>query len=655
MDKMDSSAMPSDFMPLLRKTLRASIQSSLDDAPLHTTEEFSPEDRERIKPIIDGIHFSMRFILTYQLVLIALLAAFAVRHWTGRLRAWGKRRRQDKESRRHDGDTPMAKAFEGKDDAIIGTRSVGSSSSSSTLRGDITPPQPILEGEGTEQTPLLQKPQPPKPTLRRLITSKIKAFLTYQPAPIPIVNKALPSNGSSLAIIAFLAIQVFYICFKTPLTLSMLFVSADRTSLLFVANLPWLYLFAAKNQPIKFLTGYSYESLNIIHRRLGEVMCLLALLHSAGMMGVWYTVLRASGITLVDFLLKRMILLGIGAFVAYELIYFTSLGSFRQRWYELFLGLHVVLQVIALVLVWFHHPRSRIYVGFALGIFLIDRLLYRMGAKMVTTRALLGVKEDGRTVVICASIPLESGRNFFGSFFGAYDITRGWKATEHVFLTVPSLARKHTFQAHPFTIASKAPQAEQIGANLELIIRAQDGFSADLLSYARSHKSVDIRLDGPYGSQSAVQMLQESDHAIIIAGGSGIAVAWPLVSALLEVMGNNDPENLITSRKGREILFIWVVREQSHLAWLGRERLMYLEAAGVKCRVPPPTATNGHPDIRGLIDEFVISLDGNHGMEENIRIVASGPDGLNRTVRNACAALVHEGRNVNVEVEKFGW
>ncbi len=652
---MESSAMPSDFMPLLRQALRASIPSSLEDAPLHTTEEFSPEDSERFKPIIDGIHFSMKFILTYQLVLIALLVVFAVRHWIGRLRAWERRRRQNKKSRHHEGDTPIAKAFQGKEDVVVGSRSVGSSSSSSTLRGDITPPQPILEGERTEQTPLLLKPQAPKPTQWWLLTSKIKAILTYQPAPIPIVNKTLPSNGSSLAIIAFLGIQVFYLFFKTSLTWSMLFVFADRTSLLFVANLPWLYLFAAKNQPIKLLTGYSYESLNIIHRRLGEVMCLLALLHSAGMIGVWYTILRPSGITLVHFLLIRMILLGLGAFIAYEMIYFTSLGSFRQQWYELFLGLHIVLQVVALVLVWFHHPRSRIYVGVALGIFLVDRLLYRMGAKMFTARALLSVKEDGRTVVLCASVPLETGRNFFGSFFGACNITRGWKATEHVFLTVPSLARKHIFQAHPFTIASKAPQAEQTEANLELIIRAQDGFSADLLSYAKRHKSVDVRLDSPYGSQSAVEMLRESDRAIIVAGGSGIAVAWPLVSALLETRGNNDPEIPNTSRKGSEILFIWVVREQSHLAWLGRERLTNLEAAGVKCCIPPPTAKNGHPDTRGIIDEWVVSFDGTDGMEKQFGVVASGPDGLNRTVRTACADLVREGRNVNVEIEKFGW
>ena len=46
---------------------------------------------------------------------------------------------------------------------------------------------------------------------------------------------------------------------------------------------------------------------------------------------------------------------------------------------------------------------------------------------------------------------------------------------------------------------------------------------------------------------------------------------------------------------------------------------------------------------------------GTHGMEKTFGVVASGPDGLNRSVRNACAALVREGRNVNVEIEKFGW
>ncbi|KAK2073433.1 hypothetical protein P8C59_007718 [Phyllachora maydis] len=48
---------------------------------------------------------------------------------------------------------------------------------------------------------------------------------------------------------------------------------ADRAALVFVANLPLLYLLSAKNQPVKFLTGRSYETLNLFHRRAATPAC----------------------------------------------------------------------------------------------------------------------------------------------------------------------------------------------------------------------------------------------------------------------------------------------------------------------------------------------------------------------------------------------
>lgn len=49
-----------------------------------------------------------------------------------------------------------------------------------------------------------------------------------------------------------------------------------------MANLPLLYLLAAKNQPLKLLTEYSYEALNVFHHRLGELLCLEAMIHAVG-------------------------------------------------------------------------------------------------------------------------------------------------------------------------------------------------------------------------------------------------------------------------------------------------------------------------------------------------------------------------------------
>lgn len=648
---MDPVVMSSKIQALVKYAFRAS-------APIHSTDKdgFAPQGDKRFKKLIEGIQYSQKFILSYQLVLVGLLFVFTATHWGSRLRAW-RGRRNTINGRYEIEKTTVGKQAESKGVVVIESTSRGSSSSSSTLREDLDPKSQDPESRLNEQSLLLPKGSDIKALPRgwaKIILYRTGAWLVYQPRPIPIINKTLPSNVTTLMVLAFVGLQIFYTFFNISLSLSMLFVFADRTSLVFVANLPLLYLFAAKNQPIKFLTGYSYESLNLFHRRLGEVMCLLALLHSAGMIGVWYTVLQPAGITLIKFLLIKMILLGLGAFVAYESLYFTSLGSFRQRWYELFLGVHVVLQVAALILVWFHHRRSRWYVGVALAIFLIDRLVYRFSVKTTTVRASLKVHEDRKTVVLHAPVSIRKKHKWVKSIFGA-GITNGWKATEHVFLTVPSLARKHIVQAHPFTIASKAPTADEQEASLDFIVRAQNGFSGDLLRYAECRSTVPIRLDGPYGSQTAVELLQDSERAVIVAGGSGIAVAWPLVCSVIERAGMLDPESLISMANKKKILFVWIIRERSHISWLGEEKLEELRARGVTLKVPAPTSDHGHPDIANIIGEWINDIDDQTSSRGKIGVVASGPDSMNRAVRNLCSSLLWGGRDVTVEVEKFGW
>lgn len=75
----------------------------------------------------------------------------------------------------------------------------------------------------------------------------------------------------TLLVLALIALNVFYNLHGMPLSLQYAFALADRCGLLVSANLPLLYLLAAKTQPVKMLTGYSYESLNGFHRRLGEL------------------------------------------------------------------------------------------------------------------------------------------------------------------------------------------------------------------------------------------------------------------------------------------------------------------------------------------------------------------------------------------------
>ena len=278
-----------EYLKILRIALHARpLDFEIEDTVSANNAQHDAHSRT-IGKLFGGILFSRKFILSYQLVLLGVLLLFTLLHWIPRLHSRWSQRRQGSYGRHING---------------IET---GRSSSSSTLNANGATAEPFSKLD--EEAPLLHGIARPQPLRTRMIY-KIRALLVYQPSPIPIVNKTLPSHGCTVLVMLFLGLQAFYVFYKVPLSVATIFIFADRTALAFVANLPLLYLFAAKNQPIKYLTGRSYESLNIFHRRLGEIMCLLALLHSAGMLGVWYTILRPNGFTLGRFVASKIILLG---------------------------------------------------------------------------------------------------------------------------------------------------------------------------------------------------------------------------------------------------------------------------------------------------------------------------------------------------------
>ncbi|KAH6616503.1 ferric reductase transmembrane component [Boeremia exigua] len=613
---------------LLRAALAAAYHDPVPTAP-HTSlagggklvDPDDPGKDPRFRALVEAILFGRRFLKTYNAVLLGVLLLITAWHWGGKgVQRWRARR---------------------------GVRSADAqeawSSSSSTLSGAVTPPP-----KDTEDTPLLgARGQPRRVGWARRVCGALRAVLQYQPQPLPVVNKTMPANGVTLVVLLWTALIVFYNLYRMPLSFLYLFVFADRCGIIFISNLPLLYLLAAKNQPIKLLTGYSYESLNVFHRRVGEVMCLEAFLHFLGMNAVWYGMLRHLGFTLAKFLFNRVVMLGLLAFIAYELIYFTSLGSFRQRWYEVFLALHIGLQVAGLAFLWFHHYTSRPYVGAALAIFLVDRLVYRLWLKSSTHPATLTVMDDDETVLVSADWAVSSPPRL------AHNMHHGWAANEHIFLTVPALSRKHALQSHPFTIFSAAPPPHQTSpaqpahAWFSLLVRAQadPGFTRRLLEFARTHTHTRIRLDGPYGSPHALAMLRASSTAVLVAGGSGIAVAYPLLYALLQP-ARDDAE----ATPARKVRLLWVSHSPAHRLWMPEEKLAELQRWGLDVVIPPPTAEAGRPDVKGVVGEWV---DGE--TLGRVGVVVSGPEGLVRDVRNMCAAKMWQGRDVEVAVEKFGW
>ncbi|KAH8593878.1 hypothetical protein B0O99DRAFT_662448 [Bisporella sp. PMI_857] len=519
-----------------------------------------------------------------------------------------------------------------------------SSSGSSTLEG--TTCSLAKSNNEDENSALLGNRRP----FRVPVLSYIRAFLMYQPHPIPFFNKALPSNEITIVISAFILLNIFYTFFRINFVIDELAVLAHRSGLVFVANLPLLYLLAAKNQPLKVLSGSSYESFNVLHRRLGEILCLEAVLHTVAMLGVWYTILFPLGFELSRFLMLNIVFFGIGAFLCYEIIYITSLASFRQRWYELSLGLHVILQTAGLGFLYYHHRglSSRIYLQVALAIF---SLKYQ---------ATVNVMKVGATVALSMTISRRS-KSYWKQVFG-YSIMNDWQATDHVFLSVPSLSRKHFIQAHPFTIASPAPASDKQHMHLQLLIRSLDGFSLDLLKKSKqlqqsAHPYLNVRIDGPYGSSHARNFLASSDLAILVAGGSGIAVVWPLLHHLISISFSGDPEIIPTRMlKRQQIVLIWVVHKEEHKDWISKQNLQDVQNMGIRVVIPGATEDFGRPDLRSMMNNTIREyFPGKKDRRKKARVVASGPDSMGRQVRNTCSGLTMEGHNVDVAIEKFGW
>ncbi|EOA82487.1 hypothetical protein ACJQWK_04529 [Exserohilum turcicum] len=649
--------------PWLRDALRFALTATADTPPPWLQHDGSdristaadggklldPDDPgkdPRFKKLVEAILWGRGFLQTYNLVLLGVLLVFTLWHWSEKLVLHRRRAAASRTAKDEPASTDDREAW---------------SSSSSTVAGSVTPPDSTAVTKSNtidESTPLLRSRKPQHKSVGPWRPYYLlKAALQYQPRPIPVVNKTLPTNATSLLVLAWVGLIIFYNFYCMPISFNYLFVFADRCGLVFIVNLPLLYLLAAKNQPIKFLTGYSYESLNIFHRRVGEVMCLEAFLHFLGMVSVWYGLLRHLGFTLVKFIFNRVVLLGLAAFIAYELIYFTSLGSFRQRWYEIFLGLHIVLQVAGLVFLFFHHKSSRPYVGISLAIFLIDRLVYRLWLKSSTHPATLAILEDEETVLISANWEVSPQK----SALVPKNMTHGWNPNEHIFLSVPALSRKDPIQSHPFTIFSAAPtitrdndQAKH--AWFTLLIRAQStsGFSHRLLSYARTTSQTRIRLDGPYGSSHALDMLSASSTAILIAGGSGIAVAYPLLYSLLSPSSSPPTDSeTASSRIKRKVKLLWITHAPEHRLWIPDDKLEELKEWGLDVLVPPPTSLAGRPHVGLIVGEWVEQEIGKSGGRAGV--VVSGPDGLVRDVRNACARLISGGKDVDVQVETFGW
>ena len=375
---------------------------------------------------------------------------------------------------------------------------------------------------------------------------------------------------------------------------------ANRLGVLCYSNIPLVILYAGRNNVLIWLTNWSHSTFLLLHRWLAVICLVQGIVHSLAFLNIaqiadgWETEFH-----------EPYWAYGAVAVVFFAVLCVSAMYPVRKRLYEVFLALHIMVTIAALVLSFKHVVVKYGYTwGFqnwiytACAIWAFDRFM-RLAR---TTRN--GLK-----------------RAHFSAIDDEYyrlDIP-GVSAEGHVYLHFPTVSKWRVWESHPFSVAGisygkdhsavcknetitneKGPESDsdavaasspstsksdirftpRQGLGLVVFIRKQGGLTSQLTRKEYSPKGIPVLVEGSYAQ--GVTFLQEKEatptteypNLLCIAGGVGItgvlpaldrynqvggalgsrrllwgARTWPLVREVESMLGHSSRDNLATSRK----------------------------------------------------------------------------------------------------------
>ncbi|CAF9906650.1 MAG: hypothetical protein GOMPHAMPRED_004835 [Gomphillus americanus] len=406
-----------------------------------------------------------------------------------------------------------------------------------------------------------------------------------------------PSIGVILISLASLALVVVYSLVPRPLFYqSISFGSpplAIRAGMFSVATIPWIIAISMKANFVSVLTGLGHERLNVLHRWLGYICLVLALIHVIPfyITPVWKdgaeAIFRGRG---YFWGVSYPYTTGLAAFASLVLLCTHSLSFIRSRMYELFVIVHTPLSVVFLGFMFWHCGNALISWSFlwaTVGIWvgsLIFRLYYQNWVYFWRNSFLCG-EESAITILpenaVKITIPSQMK----------------WKPGQFVYLRMPGIS---FLENHPFTIASLCSDdfMSEYGdayRDMVLVFRPFSGFTRKVVeAHDRYGPSQTYRafLDGPYGGMQ--RELISFDTVVFIAGGSGITA---IISHLLLLIKKMREGSAVT----KQVHVIWAMRRPETAEWFKEELRICRQFAppdSVHCQFFITAAKRVQPDVK---------------------------------------------------------
>lgn len=485
----------------------------------------------------------------------------------------------------------------------------------------------------------------------------------------------LPSRLHTILLGAFLLSNIVY-CFDLSYGEADKYeIAAElrgRSGMLSVVNMVPLVILAGRNNPLIPLLQISFDTYNLLHRWIGRIVILQAIIHMIAWAYVKHAATGWSSIgskLLEDPFISR----GTIGVIAMIVILLTSPSPIRHAFYETFLNIHIVLAFTAMVGVLLHCHIANLsqtpYVWAVIVLWLAERV----------TRILriLYCNFSRRSWTHTSIEPLPGDACRVTVHLPKYmTINPG----THAYLRFATL---NSWESHPFSIAwvdhisnsAISPNSEKdlesqdlrmfnksdMTTDVSFIIHAQTGLTRRLFnkSSLSGLKVLSLRaaLEGPYAGHHS---LDSYGHAVLFAGSSGITHQIPYIRHLIEGFS-------VGTVATRKIVLIWVIRDSEHLEWVRpwMDLILHMprrrDILSIKIFVTRPKNSReiaspsstvlmlpGRPNVKLLLQNEV------RGQVGAMAVTVCGPGGLADSVREAVREVQEDGVVDFIE-ESFTW
>ena len=515
---------------------------------------------------------------------------------------------------------------------------------------------------------------------------KVKKYLLYAPLWKKRHNReiklssainmgTIPSRFHTVLLTAYMLSNFAYCAFLNYSELNKYAVVAElrgRTGMLAIVNMLPLVILAGRNNPLIPLLQISFDTYNLIHRWMGRIVVLEAVIHTTA----WaYVEHAATGWNGIELKIMSDAFIGWGAVgtISLIVILFSSPSAVRHAFYETFLNVHIICAFFTIIGVIVHCELAKLpqrpYIWSVFALWMVERLA------RVARIVYCNLSRQSWTKASIEPLPGDACRVTI--HLPKYmEINPG----THAYLR---FARVKPWESHPFSIAwvdhiSNSPTSpmsekdiEAQGAkridkantttDISFIIHAQTGMTRWLFDKASLSGlkvfPLKAAFEGPYAGHHS---LDSYGHAVLFAGSSGITHQIPYVRHLIEGFAAGTVAT-------RRIVLVWIIRDAEHLEWVRpwmdrvlqmpcRRDILTIKIFVTRPKNPrdivSPSATvqmySGRPNVQLLLEKEAREQVG------AMVVTVCGPGSLADNVRDGVRDIQEDGVVDFIE-ESFTW